>query len=67
MVEGARLEGVCARESTGGSNPPLSVQLTKTVIATWRFAYSKRVRTGDSNRGANPPLSVLTVNAVLND
>ncbi len=26
MVEGARLEGVCARESTEGSNPSLSVQ-----------------------------------------
>src|SRR5690554_4919378 len=48
VVEGARLEGVCARESTGGSNPPLSVKLAKTVIAIWRFVQLKRVESGDS-------------------
>ncbi len=39
VVEGARLEGVCARESTGGSNPPLSVQQLQTVTTTWRFVH----------------------------
>ena len=32
VVEGARLEGVCARESTGGSNPPLSVKTLITIL-----------------------------------
>ena len=39
VVEGARLECVCARESTGGSNPPLSVQQIQTVTTTWRFVH----------------------------
>ena len=60
-------------QGTGGSNPPLSVLLAKTVIAIWRNYAKVRRKSGDSivstkragaasgeggPEGANPPLSV---------
>ena len=67
-------------QGTGGSNPPLSVLLAKTVIAIWRNYAKVRRKSGDSivstkragaasgeggPEGANPPLSVLLAKTVI--